>query len=63
LTREQIRTLFHGHVSSDRIDAALEQLTSLGLVTKHSSPGRGRPSTLWSAMEDSESAMEDTDVS
>ncbi len=52
LTRKQIRGLFHGHLSSKRIDAALEELTSLGLVTNRTLPGRGRPSMLWSAIED-----------
>jgi hypothetical protein len=51
LTRDQIRTLFQRHVRSDRIDAALEQLTTLGTITSQKSPGKGRPSTLWSAME------------
>ena len=51
LTRDQIRTLFQRHVRSDRIDAALEQLTTLGAITSQKSPGKGRPSTLWSATE------------
>jgi hypothetical protein len=29
----------------------LEQLTSLGIATSHTSPGRGRPATLWSPVE------------
>jgi hypothetical protein len=51
LTREQIRRLFHGHVSSDCIDDALEQLSDLGTVTFNTSPGKGRPVTLWTAVE------------
>ena len=43
LTREQIRNLFHGHVSSGLIDQALERLSSLGLVTSRYVTGRGRP--------------------
>jgi hypothetical protein len=58
LTREQIRTLFQRHVSSERIDAALEQLTTMGLVNSHRSPGRGRPATLWSAV-DEDSSLEE----
>jgi hypothetical protein len=48
LTRKEIRSLFHGHVSSERIDLALEKLTSQGLVTNQTAPGRGRPATRWS---------------
>jgi hypothetical protein len=58
LTRKEIRALFHGHVSSERIDMALEALTTQGLVTRHSTSGRGRPATRWSAMEGSEAADE-----
>jgi hypothetical protein len=58
LTRKEIRALFHGHVSSERIDMALEQLTSQGLATNQSTAGRGRPATLWSGTEDSEPAEE-----
>jgi hypothetical protein len=52
LTRNQIRGLFRRHVSKERIDLALEQLSSLGLIIHHTSAGRGRPSTLWAAVED-----------
>jgi hypothetical protein len=51
LTRKQIRELFHGNVSSGRIDQALERLSSLGLVTSCFVPGRGRATTLWSAID------------
>jgi hypothetical protein len=51
LTREQIRKFFNGHISSQRIDAALEQLTTLGAVTSERSKGMGRPRTLWSTAE------------
>jgi hypothetical protein len=43
LTRGQIRGLFHRHLSRESIDLALEQLTSLGLINRHTLPGRGRP--------------------
>ena len=46
LTRSQIRKLFHRHLSRERIDLALEQLSSLGLIDLHTEPGRGRHSTL-----------------
>jgi hypothetical protein len=52
LTRDQIRTLFHRHIRSERIDAGLEQLTAEGNITSQKSRGKGRPSTLWSATED-----------
>jgi hypothetical protein len=56
LTRKEIRALFHGHISSERIDTALEQLTSQGLASNRSTAGRGRPTTRWSGTEDSEPA-------
>jgi hypothetical protein len=56
LTRNQIRGLFHGHVSRERIDLALEQLSSLGLINRHTATGHGRPSTLWAAVEDTKAA-------
>ena len=49
LSRNQMNALFHGHLSSSRIEAALEQLISLGAIYKTSQPSGGRPSTLWSA--------------
>jgi DNA replicative helicase MCM subunit Mcm2 (Cdc46/Mcm family) len=58
LTRDQIRGLFQHHVRSERIDAALEQLTTLGTITSRKSHGRGRPSTLWSATEAPETEPE-----
>jgi hypothetical protein len=60
LTRKEIRALFHGHVSSERIDMALEQLTAQGLATNQTAPGRGRPATRWSGMEDSTPPEETT---
>jgi hypothetical protein len=47
LTRTQIRGLFRRHVSKERIDLALEQLSSLGLINRHTAAGRGRSSTFW----------------
>jgi hypothetical protein len=47
LTRKEIRALFHGHASSERIDVALEKLMSQGLAASQTSPGRGRPATRW----------------
>jgi hypothetical protein len=51
LTRQQIRGLFHGHVSSSSIDQALEKLRSLGLATSRYISGRGPLTTLWSAID------------
>src|SRR3984885_4678802 len=71
LSRQQISALFQGHLSSSRIDAALEQLISVGAIYHTSRPTAGRPSTLWSATPGSEcmasqepheeSAAEETD--
>jgi hypothetical protein len=47
LSRSAIRALFHGHVSKERIDMALQQLQSLGLMSQAMPPGRGRRGTLW----------------
>jgi hypothetical protein len=52
LSRVQIRALFNRHVSKERIDLALEQLMTLGLISKETSAGRGRPATLWAKVED-----------
>jgi hypothetical protein len=57
LTNGQISALFHRHVSRERIDLALQQLGSLGAVTRHIEAGRGRPSTLWAAVEDTKAAL------
>jgi hypothetical protein len=54
LSRKQINALFHGHLSSSRIETALEQLISLGAIYQSSQPTGGRPSTLWSAIPESE---------
>ena len=51
LTREQIRMLFHGRVGTGSIDQALEKLSSLQLVTSLYVTGRGRPTTVWSALD------------
>jgi hypothetical protein len=59
LSRSQMSALFHGHLSSSRIEAALEQLISLGAIYQSSSqPTGGRPSTLWSAIPESECLAE-----
>jgi hypothetical protein len=54
LSKSQITRLFHGHVEGNRIDAALETLLALGALTKYSEPTGGRPSTLWSAIEENQ---------
>jgi hypothetical protein len=62
LSRTQMSALFQGHVSSGRIEAALEQLISLGAVFQSGTqPSGGRPSTLWSAVSQPESWNEDED--
>ena len=52
LTRVQIRGLFHGHINKERIDLALEHLRRLDLIDRYTATGRGRPSTLWAAVEE-----------
>jgi hypothetical protein len=49
LTKLQIIGIFCGHVSKERIDLALQQLSTLGIIGSHQPPatGRGRPSTVW----------------
>jgi hypothetical protein len=58
LSRKQISALFHGHLSSDRIEAALDKLISLGAIYQTSQPSGGRPSTLWAAIPESECLAE-----
>jgi hypothetical protein len=58
LSRTQMSALFHGHVSGNRIDAALEQLLSLGAIGQRDQPTGGRPATLWSAITESECLAE-----
>lgn len=50
-----IMHLFHGHVGTNRIDAALENtLGTWRAQTNHSEPAGGRSSTLWSAIEENQ---------
>jgi hypothetical protein len=51
LSRVQIRALFNRHVSKERVDLALEQLMSLGLINSETSAGRGRSATLWAKVQ------------
>jgi hypothetical protein len=50
LSKSQIVRLFHGHIESVRIDAALEALVALGALDTQSERTGGRPSTRWSAI-------------
>ena len=59
LSKNRISRLFHGHLESDRIDAALEKLIALGALSTQSEPTGGRPSTLWSATPESQSLNEE----
>jgi hypothetical protein len=63
LSKSQIRRLFHGHVEGNRIDAGLEILVALGALTTQSEPTGGRPSTLWSAVEDDEQEANEESLS
>jgi len=58
LSRNQMSALFHGHVSSERIEAALQQLLALGAIGQTSQPSGGRPTTLWSATPEEEFVRE-----
>jgi hypothetical protein len=58
LSRKQMSALFHGHLSSSRIEAALEQLISLGAIYQTSQLSGGRPSTLWSPIPESDCLAE-----
>ena len=65
LSKSQIVRLFHGHMETHRIDAALETLVALGALDMLNEPTGGRPSTRWAAIaadeyeEDAESLTED----
>ena len=65
LSKSQIVRLFHGHMETGRIDAALETLVALGALDMLNEPTGGRPSTRWAAIaadeheEDAESLTED----
>jgi hypothetical protein len=58
--KPKLSNLFNRHVSKDRIDLALEQLTTLGLINHETSYGRGRPSTLWAKQENPKTADTET---
>jgi hypothetical protein len=59
LSKHQIARLFHGHVEGYRIEAALQNLVTLGAVTPQSQQTGGRPSTQWSAIRKMEPAQND----
>jgi hypothetical protein len=50
MTKSQIVRLFHGHMETGRIDAALETLIALGALGIESERTGGRPSTRWTAI-------------
>ena len=60
LSRVQIRSLFQGHISSSSIQEALERLNHLGAVSSRQVSGRGRPVTVWSAVDPSAPWQEET---
>jgi hypothetical protein len=59
LSRNQIVRLFHGHMETGRIDAALETLVALGALDIRNEPTGGRPSTRWAAIAQDEQRAED----
>jgi hypothetical protein len=50
LSKTQIRGIFQRHISTERIDLALDQLIGLGLIHHETAAGRGRPSTLFASI-------------
>ena len=50
LSKNQIVRLFHGHMETGRIDAALETLVTLGALDIRNEPTGGRPTTRWAAI-------------
>jgi len=50
LNKTQIRRLFHGHVDTRRIDAALDHLAAIGSIAPRAQPTAGRVSTVWSSL-------------
>jgi hypothetical protein len=58
LSKHQIARLFHGHVEGYRIEAALQNLVTLGTVAPQSRPTGGRPSTHWSAIKEIQSEQD-----
>jgi hypothetical protein len=51
VTGFQISRLFYGHVNSERIGAALEQLAAFGALAAYSEQTGGRSSTFWLAVQ------------
>jgi len=51
LSRNQIIRLFYGHVNSERIEAALEQLAAFGALAAYTEQTGGRHSSLWLAVQ------------
>jgi hypothetical protein len=62
LSRVQIRGLFHRHVSKERIDLALEQLLSLGLINRATAAGRGRSASLWTKAQKPETSTNTPEI-
>ena len=58
LSRVQIRALFNRHVSKDRIDLALGQLHTLGLINRETTASRGRSATLWAKVQNPETVTD-----
>ena len=62
LSRVQIRALFNRHVSKERIDLALGQLHTLGLINRETTAGRGRSATLWAKVQNPETVTGDLET-
>ena len=57
LSRVQITALFSRHVSKERIDLALEQLMTLGLINRRTAE-RGWSATLWAKVQNPETGTD-----
>jgi hypothetical protein len=58
LSQYQIRRLFHGHIETPRIEAALNQLMVIGAISPRTQTTGGRPATRWSTLAEKQAATE-----
>ena len=58
---KQVRTLIHSatcYTDKERIDLALQQLHTLGLINGETAAGRGRSATLWAKVQNPETGTD-----
>jgi Protein of unknown function (DUF3987) len=56
------RVQINRHVSKERIDLALGQLHTLGLINRETTAGRGRSATLWAKVENPETVTDNSET-